>query len=387
MALGLLLKGRAEPLGVLGNLLIQAVKILASPLLFIAVTEAVIKTTMKITDFRRLATMVLINAVAALVIAYTLASWLVGLVSPDALNTVEGATASIKVPNFGESIKQLVPQSLAHPFLEHSVFTLVIFAFFLGWAVKAVKRDQPELGQKTAQFEGFLAVSFQVLVKIIDACVVVMPIAVAGVIASVVGTRGLAPFQALAPYVLAVAIGLILQMLITYQAWLLWAGFKLKSFWNEVRHTLVYSFGVNSSLATLPLTLKSLERLKVSEHSSRLVACVGTNFNNDGILLYQTLAALFVSRMLGIEMSFGQELLLLGTCFVTTLGVAGVPEAGIVALSLVLSYMGVPTEVLAILLSVDWFLARLRSVVNVTADITGAVAVDHMAKNAARPRR
>ena len=145
---------------------------------------------------------------------------------------------------------------------------------------------------------------------------------------------------------------------------------------------VVYSFGVNSSLATLPETLKSLDRLGVAPSSARLSACVGTNFNNDGILLYEVMAAFFIAQASGIELGLAQQIAMTALCLLATLGVAGIPEAGVISLTLVLSTSGLPFEALPLLLTVDWSLARCRSVTNVLGDMTGAIGVDWLSGNA-----
>lgn len=134
--------------------------------------------------------------------------------------------------------------------------------------------------------------------------------------------------------------------------------------------------GTNSSLATLPFTLAALERLGVSKRASALGACIGTNLNNDGIILYEGMAFLFVAQALGMDLTLGQQVMGSALCLLTAFGIAGVPEAGFISLALVLSTIGIPTENLAFLLSVDWILGRARSVTNVLSDMVVSVAID-----------
>ena len=206
------------------------------------------------------------------------------------------------------------------------------------------------------------------------------PVAVMAVVASSVGDKGLGALLGLWAYLAAGISGLAMQVLLVYQAWIWWAGIPLKTFLAVARGPVVYSVGVNSSLATLPLTVKALDELKVSRSASTLGACIGTNLNNDGILLYEAMAVLFVAQAYGIHLALGTKLLMIGLCWLATVGIGGVPEAGFVSLSIILSQVGLPTELLSFLLSVDWVLARLRSVVNVLADMTTSIAIDHRLK-------
>src|SRR6185436_6295791 len=128
---------------------------------------------------------------------------------------------------------------------------------------------------------------------------------------------------------------------------------------------------------TLPVTLRTLEKdLKVGHDSARLAACVGTNFNNDGIMLYEVVAALFIAQINGIDLSGTQKIQLAATSALAAAGIAGVPEAGLITLSLVLSSVGLPLASLPVLLTVDWLLGRLRAMTNVTSDLLVATLLD-----------
>jgi DAACS family dicarboxylate/amino acid:cation (Na+ or H+) symporter len=130
------------------------------------------------------------------------------------------------------------------------------------------------------------------------------------------------------------------------------------------------------------VTLRALDKLGVSREASALGACVGTNLNNDGIVLYEGMAVLFVAQASGIDLSIGQQLLAALTCIVAAMGVAGVPEAGFVSLALVLGTVGLPVELLPLLLSVDWILARARSVTNALSDMVLSIAIDRLGRRA-----
>jgi DAACS family dicarboxylate/amino acid:cation (Na+ or H+) symporter len=104
---------------------------------------------------------------------------------------------------------------------------------------------------------------------------------------------------------------------------------------------------------------------------------VGTNLNNDGILLYEGMAVFFVAQAAGIQMDFATQLTAAFICILGTIGIAGIPEAGFITLSLVLTTVGLPTELLPMLLTVDWILGRGRSVVNVLGDMTVSIALDN----------
>ncbi len=114
----------------------------------------------------------------------------------------------------------------------------------------------------------------------------------------------------------------------------------------------------------------------MSPAASRLAACVGTNLNNDGIMLYEVVAAIFVAQLIGRPLGPTELVLLCATSAFAAAGIAGVPEAGLITLALVLQAAHLPTELLPVLLSVDWLLGRLRAATNVASDLTVAAILD-----------
>ena len=196
-------------------------------------------------------------------------------------------------------------------------------------------------------------------------------------VAKAIGEHGLEPLRGLGAYLGIGLLGLALHVAGTYHLWLaLYVKMPLKTFWRQAKAPAIYSAGANSSLATLPLTLKALERLGVSKEASALGACVGTNLNNDGIILYEAMAVLFVAQAHGIELSVFQQVMASISCLIAAAGIAGVPEAGFISLSLVLATVGLPLELLPLLLTVDWIIARARSIVNVLSDMLVSIILD-----------
>ena len=144
---------------------------------------------------------------------------------------------------------------------------------------------------------------------------------------------------------------------------------------------ILTGLSTNSSLATVPVTLRCLTRkMGVSQQSARLAACVGTNLNNDGITLYEAMAALFLAQAYGFDLSLNEQVVVVLASLMAGIGVAGVPEAGLVVLPLVLGAAGLPEALVAaaipLILPVDWIIARARSGVNVMSDMLVAILLD-----------
>jgi DAACS family dicarboxylate/amino acid:cation (Na+ or H+) symporter len=263
------------------------------------------------------------------------------------------------------------------PFVDNAVISLIFIALLLGFALRKVRAHaNEEEKQLIERFVHFLSVMTKMFEVALTWLVHLVPLAVFGVVAKTVGEFGFEPLKGLSQYLLVGMAGLAIHVLVVYQGWLLYKGIPLHYFWKKVRTTLIYAWGVNSSLATLPLTLKNLDELKVSKKAATLGACIGTNLNNDGILLYEGMAVFFVAQAAGIHMDLTTQLTAALICVMGTIGIAGIPEAGFITLSLVLTTVGLPTEILPMLLTVDWILGRGRSVVNVLGDMTVSIALD-----------
>ncbi len=153
-----------------------------------------------------------------------------------------------------------------------------------------------------------------------------------------------------------------------------------KVYLGQGADAIMTAISCNSSLATVPVTLQCLERMHVSPQSSRLAACVGTNLNNDGVTLYEAMAALFLAQALGYHLPIANQLLIVLASIIAGAGVAGIPEAGLVVLPLVLSAAGLPDHVIVaaipLIMTVDWIIARARSGVNVMSDMLVAILLD-----------
>lgn len=384
MVLGLLLgpwSAPYEPLfAEVARLVIQAIKGAATPLLFLSIVLAVSETKVTARAGGRLLFFAFVNSSLALGWGLLLTNaFAPGEVLGRAVTGLAKESAAEfegKRIDFIKTLAGYVPTDLVTPFADNAVISIVILALLLGAGLRAARNTSPEL-------VGFVHLSaiMQALTKAVEwvlgAVIHLVPFAVFCSVARTVAQHGYAPLAGLAVYVLTIVAGLGLHIGLTFQAWLvLYAKVRLRDFWRVAREPVVYALGTNSSLATLPLTLHALRRLRVSPAASALGACVGTNLNNDGIVLYEGMAFLMVAQALGIPLSLGDQLLAAACCIVAAMGVAGIPEAGFVSLALVLNTVGLPIDLLPLLLGVDWIVARARSVTNVLSDMVLSILVD-----------
>lgn len=388
MITGLILGPRAAPLGELGNVIIGLIKTLAAPLLFFAVVDAFLRTHIRARSGLIMLAITATNALLAVVIGLTLSNILRPgdhlTVSQELARPAMKAPADGKKIEFMHEITSYIPSSVVRPFLDNSIISIIILALLSGIALRRVKNEQFEQDDDSYRVvEQFVATAYRAIELVLAGVIAFVPLAVFGVVARMIGQEGFTPLVGLAAYVAVAVLGLAIQVLVVYQAWVvLVSGMSLRQFWAGARDAVVYALGASSSLASLPVTLRCLDRMKVSPQSARLAACVGTNLNNDGILLYEAMAVLFVAQVYGIELTIGQQLLTAASCVIAGIGIAAVPDAGLISLALVLATVGLPVELLPLLLTVDWLLSRCRAMTNVTSDILVAVLLDRFDRDA-----
>lgn len=223
-----------------------------------------------------------------------------------------------------------------------------------------------------------------VIIKIVDFVMMIAPYGVfalmAGVIVELAGddlTQALNLLGALGWYCIAVLVGLILHVTIVYSSlFKIFSKMKLRDFFKAIQPAVLLGFSTSSSSATLPVTMERVEKnVGVDEEVSSFVLPVGATINMDGTSLYQAVAAVFIAQALGMDLAITQQLAIVLTATLASIGAAGVPGAGIIMLVIVLQAIQVPVEGIALILGVDRILDMCRTAVNITGDAAVSVAV------------
>ncbi len=380
LVVGPLLGKDAYGFGEIGKIVIQLIKAAATPLLFFAIVHAILKTEVRGRSALRLLFWATLNASIALAIGLALSNLfrpgrsLVGFTP--ASESAQAAYANKKIDIYA-TLRGFIPSDLVTPFADNLVLSIVLLALLLGFGLRRARREQLAAGSQAFRaIEDGVETLLRVMEVVLGWVIRLIPFAVFGVVARAVGEHGYAPLAGLFVYLAVGVGGLALHVLVTYHAWLVFlVKMPLRTFWREAKEPVTYAVGANSSLATLPITLRALDRLGVPRSASALGAGVGTNFNNDGIILYEGMAVLFVAQASGIDLTLGQQLVAAGMCLIAAMGVAGIPEAGFISLALVLNTVHLPLEILPLLLTVDWVIARGRSVTNVLSDMVLSILI------------
>ncbi|MCA9128487.1 MAG: dicarboxylate/amino acid:cation symporter [Planctomycetales bacterium] len=223
-----------------------------------------------------------------------------------------------------------------------------------------------------------------VVIRLVDLIMLFAPIGVFGLIARTITdlagddfSQILGLLTALAYYCIAVVLGLVLHVCITYLALLKFlTPVSFKTFFKAMGPAQLVAFSTSSSGATLPVTMERCEeKLGVSEEVSSFVLPLGATINMDGTALYQAVAAMFIAQALGMSIDLTGQLTIVLTAVLASIGTAAVPGAGIIMLVIILQSIGVPSSGIALILGVDRILDMLRTVTNVTGDATVATVI------------
>ena len=367
----LVLGPRAAALEIPGKLILRVLGALAPPLILLAIVQALMRAQMAGKQAVRLVTILLTNTLVAIGIGLVVAN----VIQPGRWSDVapppepkHAETANDPLTVFLDS----VPKSLLGPFGDDGkVMSVIFLAVALGIALRRVRHHEINT------VEDVVHVALNSLVVVLHWIIDLVPLAVFGVVASIVGVKGFSDFIALGGFVVAVLIGLSLQLTYYLVRVRLGSWVRPLDLVRGTRDALVMAFSTGSSTATMPVTYACLrEKVGLREESASMGALVGSNFNNDGTALYEAMSALFVSQLLGMQLSLTQQFMVVLTSVIASVGAAGIPEAGLVTMTMVFKAVGLPTEYIAMLLTVDWFLDRCRTAINVMGDLNVSCLLD-----------
>jgi DAACS family dicarboxylate/amino acid:cation (Na+ or H+) symporter len=368
---GLVLGERAAILQLPSRLVLRVLGALAPPLILLAIVQALMRAEIGGRKAGRLAFLLVLNTLVAISIGLLVAN----IIQP-------GRWVKAQQPPQAEKVEQAkdplglfldnVPKSILGPLGDGgSVLSVIFLAVSFGIALRRLRHHQLNT------VDDLVAVALQSLVIILHWIIDVIPLAVLGIVASIIGVNGFGDFVALGGFVIAVLVALALQATYYLVRVRLGSWVRPRDLLRGTRDALVMAFSTSSSTATMPVTYACLrENVGIREESATMGALVGANFNNDGTALYEAMSALFVAQLLDLNLSIGQQFMVVLTSVVASVGAAGIPEAGLVTMTLVFNAVGLPVEFIAILLTVDWFLDRSRTAINVMGDLNVSCLLD-----------
>lgn len=275
-------------------------------------------------------------------------------------------------------LKSFVSPNLVQSMVNMDILPLIVFSLVFGGILTT-------LGEPGKRAIDFFDTINSAIMKIVHLLMYFAPVGVFALIASKLGAAGggdlfFAELAKIGKYVSTVISALLVHGLLVLPT-ILYVTTRRNplTYFKNVVEALTTAFSTASSSATLPVTIECAEENnRVSRKASLFVLPLGATVNMDGTALYESVAALFIAQMLGIELGFGQQMIVFLTATLAAVGAAGIPEAGLVTMVMVLQSVGLPLEGIGMLLSVDWFLDRCRTTINVWGDSIGAGVVDKL---------
>ncbi|MCH7494106.1 cation:dicarboxylase symporter family transporter [bacterium] len=300
---------------------------------------------------------------------------LVSLVQPGAgIALPEGCGEAQTLPgaaSLHEVMLSFIPTNPFAAAAEGKVLPMITWGLLLGAGIAAG-------GAKAQPLADVMDAGFTAIMKVTNWIVLLAPYGVLGILAHTVATRGLDMFVGIGSYMVVVVAGLAIHAFIVLPTIFSFTRRSIIKYASILSPALMNAFSTASSSATLPVTMEQVEKAGVSRRVSRSLLPLGATINMDGTALYEAVAVVFIAQVYGIELSLGALILVAVTATLASIGAAGIPEAGLVTMAMVLTAVGLPLEGVGLILGVDWFLDRCRTTVNVWGDAVGAAVVDKL---------
>jgi Na+/H+-dicarboxylate symporter len=374
---GMLLTDYVSYVTWMGDLFLRALKMIIVPLILTSIVSGVAN----IGDAHNLGRLGI--KTFAYYISTSFFAILTGLILVNLIQPGVGADLGLKseVPelaatsgDLGDIIMRMVPTNIFDALATGEMLSIIFFSILFGFFITRTSEKYK------ATLTDFFNSGFQVMMKITHFIIKFTPLGILGIVAGVVADQAdnlMSLVGSLGLYMTAVLLGLIFHAFITLPLIL-----KLVARVNPILHSramsapLLTAFSTSSSSATLPLTLDAVENNSgVSNKVTSFVLPLGATVNMDGTALYECVAAMFIAQAYGIELGFLMQMVVVVTALLASIGAAGIPMAGLVMISVILSAVGLPLEGLGLILAVDRFLDMCRTTVNVWSDSCGAVTI------------
>jgi Na+/H+-dicarboxylate symporter len=270
----------------------------------------------------------------------------------------------------------LIPRNIFSAMARMEILPLIVFSLILGAALSV-------LGSRAHSTIEFISTLNDAVMKLVHWIMIIAPLGIFGLVAARIGRAGgfsgfLPELWSLGKYSFTVLVGLAIHGFIILPLILKFLGRrKPGSYVRGVGAALLNAFSTASSSATLPLTLQGVEEENgISNRTASFVLPLGATINMDGTALYEAVAAIFIAQVYGISMNPVMQGVIFLTATLAAIGAAGIPEAGLVTMVIVLRAVGLPIEGIGLLLAVDWLLDRFRTTVNVWGDSVGAGVIE-----------
>jgi proton glutamate symport protein len=370
---GLLFPEKVEYVGWMGTVFLRALRMIIVPLIFSSIVTAV-SGIGNADNLGRMGIKTFSYYLSTSLLAIITGLILVNLIQPGVgadLGFERQLEGFGEGDTFGQTLMKIIPVNIIDAMAKGDMLAIIFFAMLFGFFTTRVSK---ELGDPIKDF--FNGV-FEVMMKITMFVIRFTPLGIFGIVAVIVAEQSLGVFISMGKYMITVIVALAIHSIITLPmiVRIIGRANPMKHFKN-MSVPLLTAFSTSSSSATLPLTLEAVEKKSgISNKTSGFVLPMGATINMDGTALYECIAVLFIAQAYGMEMSILQQSIIVITALLASIGAAGIPMAGLVIITVILSAVGLPLEGVGLILAVDRILDMFRTTVNVWSDSCGAVII------------
>jgi solute carrier family 1 (high affinity glutamate transporter) protein 1 len=365
----------------LGKLFLNALKMTIVPLIVASVITG-ISSLGDVRKLERLGLITLAYYILTTSIAVLIGLVMVNIIQPGVGLELNQAVLSEEIIDkkevgVADIILSLVSPNLIASAAETQLLPIILFSVIFSAALTT-------LGDRSRIVFDFFDGFNEAMMRLVIWIMYLAPIGIFALIASRLGKAQEGgsfwnEISAVGLHIVTVLSGLFIHFIVLFLI-LIFIAKKGHGYFINMLRALLTAFGTASSSATLPLTMECVREANVDERSVRFVLPLGSTVNMDGTALYEAAAVMFIAQAYGIDMSLGQQAIIFVTATLAAIGAAGIPEAGLVTMVIVLHAVGLPLEGIGLLLAVDWFLDRFRTSINVWGDSVGAAVIDRYLK-------
>jgi len=364
----------------LGQLFIKLLKMIIVPLIIASVIMGVAN----IGDVRRLGRLggkTILYYLSTTAIAVVIGIIMVNVMKPGVgVNLALQQTPEAQPPSLMNTLLSIVPANPFQAIVNMDMLPIIFFSLLVGVVLTTVK-------EKAEPMVRFFDSLNAVMMRMTQWIMKLAPYGVFALMAVIVAETGWEVILDLTKYMATVLLGLFIHGLLVLPLilWLFGKGRPLQ-FARDMSTALATAFSTSSSSATLPVTMESIEQnAGVDNTVSSFVLPLGATINMDGTALYEAVAAIFIAQAYGIDLTLGQQLLIIITATLAAIGAAGIPSAGLITMIIVLKQVNLPLEGIGLITAVDRILDMVRTTVNVWGDSVGARVIAHTEGGVARP--
>lgn len=309
----------------------------------------------------------------------------IGLFFANAMNVGGGFVMSVddlqyeakEAPSFIDTIVNIFPSNFFQPMADATMLQIIVIALIFGFGIIAA-------GKKAEPVANFVNSMTEVCIKVMHGIICFAPFGVFGLITPVVATNGPDVLLPLLWLIVVAYVAMLIHLAIVYSGMVRVIG-KMSplKFLKGIFPAFAFAYSSASSVGALPLNMECTQKMGASKEMTSFVLPLGATINMDGTAIYQGVCAVFIAQVFGIDLSIEQQLMVVLTTVLASIGTAGVPGSGMIMLAMVLQSVGLPVEGIALVAGVDRILDMMRTALNITGDSACCLCIDRLEKKKA----